>query len=316
VQDLDSTAQHDYRLHHISIRAGATAFHKKQNSKWGDTVVVARRNWLNGSVRATAIYVALGRIRTLAVTVLALALGACSQGRTRIDQTYFLAVPSDTNINYFRVRVHALTYLGVADFRSGWFPAEAVDTLYGDVSNKGATEAFQLKKQLREKYDAAILKATGGYLDAASDLKTPSAVLQAWLLAERRVRAVAGAETPLPVGAVEIEYNPGGGIATFHSGEKLVLVLASNPDTVIDAISVISRDVQTGATVKNLADVFRQQSANDVATTEARNESRSKSDALIADRLGTVSDLLKADPKRGDLIREIESLRILVENLR
>jgi hypothetical protein len=279
-------------------------------------VVVARRNWLNGSVRATFVDVAFGRSRTLAIAVLALVLGACSNARTRVDQTYFLAVPSETNINYFRVRVHALAHLGVTEFRSGWFPAEAVDSLYGDISNKSPTDAFLVKKQLREKYDAAILKATGGYLDAASDLKTPSAVLQAWLLAERRVRSVAGVETPLPVGAVEIEYNPGGGIATFHSGEKLVLVLASNPDTVIDAISGVSRDVQTGATVKSLADLVRQQSANDVASTEARNESSSKSDALIAARLGSVSDLLKADPKRGDLIREIESLRILAENLR
>jgi hypothetical protein len=251
-----------------------------------------------------------------AAALLALNLDACSLGRTRIDQTYFLAVPSDTNVNYFRVRVHGESVLGVTDFRSGWFPADAVDSLYGDASQKGATEAFRLKEQLKERYDAAILKATDGYLNAAADPKTSQAVLQSWLLAERHVRATAGADAPLPSGAVEVEYDPGRGLTTLHAGEKLVLVLASDPDTVIEAISAFSRDVQTGATVMNLADVIRQQSANDVATTEARNESRAKTDVLIAQRLSAVSDLLKTNPKRADLTREIESLRILVENYR
>jgi hypothetical protein len=279
-------------------------------------VAVAIRNWLNGFVRTSGFPAVSTLILAAAVTLLGAGLSACSLGITRIDQTYYLAVPSESNINYFRIRVHGSAQLGVTDFRSGWFPADAVDSLYGDASQKGATEAYRLKEQLKAKYDAAILKTVDSYLNAAVDPKTSEAVLQSLLLAERRVRATAGTETPLPPGAVEIEYDPGRGIATLHAGEKLVLVLASDPDAVIEAISAFSKDVQTGATVMNLADVVRTQAANDVAATEARNEFRSKTDALIAQHLGSVLDLLKTNPKRTDLTREIDSLRILVENYR
>jgi len=279
-------------------------------------VIVSGSIWLNGFIWRIASVPKRGRLAWSTAALVVLGLNACSLGRTRIEQTYFLAVPSDKNVSYFRVRISGNAVLGQTEFRSGWFPGDAVDSLYGDTSQNGATEAYRLKEQLKAKYDAAILKTTEGYLNAAADPKTGADIIQSWLLAQRRVRATAGTETQLPQGAVEIEYDPGRGLTTLHAGEKLVLVLASDPTTVIEAISAFSKDVQTGATVMNLADVIRQQSANDVATTEARNESRAKSDALIAQRLGTMSDLLKTNPKRADLIREIESVRILLENYR
>jgi hypothetical protein len=279
-------------------------------------VTIARRSWLRGLDLARAGCTSSTLPSLISAIAIVLGLSACSTGTTKIDQKYFLAVPSNTNVNYFRVRVRGESILSVTDFRSGWFPADAVDSLYGDVSQNGATEAFRVKEQLKAKYNAAILKAQDGYLAAASDPKTDPAVLQSWILAEHRVRATAGSEAPLPAGAVEVEYDPGRGITTAHAGEKLVLVLSSDPTSVIEAISAFSNDVQTGATVLNLADVMRQQSSNDVATTEARNAAKAKTDALIAQRLGALSDLLKTDPKRPDLVREIESLRMLLETYR
>jgi hypothetical protein len=233
-----------------------------------------------------------------------------------MKQTYYLAVPSDKNINFFRVRVEADVKLGEASFKSGWFPAAAVDNLYGDTSQQGAVEAFRVQEQLKGKYDAAILKTTEGYLNAAQDPTSSADLVQSWLIAQRRVRAAAGAETPLPLGAVELEYGPGKTLATPHAGQKLVVVLSSDPTSVIEAISTFSRDVQTGATVMKLADVVRQQAANDIAVTEARNDARDKSDALVAEHISTLIELIKKEPQRADLLRELESLRILLETFR
>lgn len=273
--------------------------------------MIARRTWLG----ANHAHYALQHYALFAIVAIIL-LAGCSMGTTRVNQQYFLAVPSSTNVSYLRVRVEGESLLSVTDFRSGWFPADAVDSLYGDVSQNGATEAFRLKEQLKAKYDAAILKAQDGYLAAAADPKTDPAVLQSWILAERRVRATAGSDAPLPAGAIEVEYDPGRGITTAHAGEKLVLVLSSDPSSVIEAISAFSSDVQTGSTVLNLADAIRQQSSNDVAATEARNAAKARTDALISARLGVLSDLLKTDSKRADLTRELESLRLIVETYR
>jgi len=251
-----------------------------------------------------------------AAAIAVLALSGCSLGRTSARQTYFLAVPSGENINYFRIRVDAQAKLGETSFKSGWFPADAVDSLYGDAGKSGVTEAYRVQEDLKAKYNAALVHTTEGYLAVAQNPKSDPADIQSWLVAQRRVRAMSGAETPLPSGAVEIEYNPSGSLATRHAGEKLVLVLASDPDTVIGAISAYSKDVQTSATVMRLADVLRQQSANEVETTEARNAARTKSNATIVQGIDALTQVLKTNPGREELTREIEALRLQLENVR
>jgi hypothetical protein len=235
-------------------------------------------------------------------------------GRTTVDQTYFLAVPSDSNLNFLRIRVHADGELGESNFRSGWFPADAVDSLYGDVSDKGATDAFRIREQIKSKYDAAALKALDGYLAVADDAKADPALVQSWLIAMRRVRVTASEDSPLPRGAQEVEYDPGRDVTTFHAGEKLVLVFSSDPTNVIAAISSFSSDVQTSATVQDLADVIRQRSSNEIVSLEAQNSAKAKTDSLIGQRLDALSSFLKTNPKQSDLSRELEALRILLEN--
>jgi hypothetical protein len=242
--------------------------------------------------------------------------GCAFLGRTRIAQEYYLAVPSGDDINFFRVRVDASTVLGDTAFRSGWYSAIAVDNLYGNVSEKDAVQTYQMREALASQYDAAIKRTTEGYLSAAADPQTKPEVLQSWLLAQRRVRATAGSETPLPQGSTEIEYNPGQGLATMHAGEKLVLVLSSDPGAVVEAINTFSKDVQTGATVMKLADVIRQREANDIAVSEARNEARTRSDGLIGKRIAVLEEFLKTSPNRTELAREVDALRIIVENYR
>lgn len=240
----------------------------------------------------------------------------CSTGPTQIEQAYYLAVPSGDNVNYFRIRVHATTKFGETSFRTGWYPAAAVDSLYGDTGKSGITEAYRVQEELKDKYNAAILQTTSGYLTAAQDPKTDPAVLQSWLTAQRRVRAVASGETPLPPGAMEMEYNPGEGLTTAHADEKLVLVLASDPDAVIGAISAFSKDVQTSATVMRFADVLRQQTTNEVESMEARNEVQAKSNAMLVQAIDSLSAVLNDNSKSKQLVLEIEALRLMLENVR
>ena len=125
-----------------------------------------------------------------------------------------------------------------------------------------------------------------------------------------------GPETVLPTGAVEIEYDPGANLALRHAGEKFVFVLSSNPDEILNPITRFAEDTKTSATVLRLADVIRAQAFNQVATTEAQNAAMKNMDNLIVQRIDVVLDMLENDPTRDDLVREIEALRILVENLR
>lgn len=258
-----------------------------------------------------------GRLVFAACASLALAAaGGCSMGRTSVRQTYFLAVPSGKNFNYYRIRVDAQTRLGETGFRAGWFPTDAVDSLYGDTSKTGVTEAYRIQEDLKAKYNAAIVHTTEGYLNVAKDPNADPAVIQSWLVAQRRVSAVAGSETPLPAGAVEMEYNPSRSLVLRRADEKLVMVLASDPNAVVSAISSFSKDVQTSATVMRLADVLRQQTVSDIERQEAQNAARGKLDATLVHGIDQLLEALAGNPGRDQLTREIETLQLLLENAR
>src|SRR5262249_44742893 len=200
--------------------------------------------------------------------------------------------------------IEAETRLGETGFKSGWFLADAVDSLYGDASKTGITEAYRVQEDLKAKYNAAIVHTTDGYLNVAKDPKTDPAVIQSWLVAQRRVRAVAGNETPLPAGAVEMEYDPSGPLVLRHADEKLVMVLSPDPDAIIGTISAFSKDVETSATVMKLADVLRQQTASDIEIQEARNAARSKLDTTVVQGIDQLTKVLATKPSRAELTRE------------
>ena len=245
----------------------------------------------------------------------ALAVAGCSLGITRINHSHYLAVPSEQNVNYFRIRVNGHTKLGKTSYRSGWFPAAAVDSLYGDASKSGASEAYKLEEDLKNKINERILSTAEGYLDAAADPKSDPDLIEAWLVAQRRVRAFPGDGVPLPAGAVEIEYEPGANLALRHSGEKLIFILSSDPDEVVGAINNFSQNAETGATVLRLADVIRQHGVGEVAAMEARNAERAKTSAALVNRITSLEAAVPG-ASREELTREVESLRILLDNLR
>ena len=288
--------------------------HQQQNRLEGVGLRIARWIWPKGFLPPQGSSRRLGVAASAAAW--AITLSGCSLGVTRVQETHFIAVPSHENVNYFRVRIEGSATLSKTKFRSGWFPAEAVDSLYGSADESSVSQAYKVRNEIKDRYNAAISSATQGYLDAAANPNSKPEVIEAWLSAQRRVRATAGTEVALPRGATEIEYDPASNLTVRHAGEKLVFALSSNPDDVLGAIANFSKDAEVGATVLQLADVVRQQSVNDVATTEARNEARSKLDAVLVDHIDATLKAIEGAPTAQDLQREVDSLRLILESVR
>ena len=255
--------------------------------------------------------------RLLAIISLALSslVGCVSSGPMDLQEVSYLAVPSGNNINFYRITVIGDTDYGESNYNSGWFPAEAVDQLYGSSSDTNAGDVIKTQEDIQRLYNSAILETTRNYLDAAKNHNKSEAVIQKHLIAQRRVRAIAGDGIELPEGAVEVEYDPSRNLVVRHTGQKRVFVLASDPDKVINSISRFAGDQKTSATVLRLADVVRQQNQNSVDEANAQIAVEQQTNSLIVSQINAALEKLKdANLSQADLLTEVEALVLLVEN--
>ena len=95
-----------------------------------------------------------------------------------------------------------------------------------------------------------------------------------------------------------------------------MFVLSSDPDEVIGKLRAFAADKDTSATILRLADVVRQQSANEVVEAEKKAESSRRLDALVARQLdGAIERLGEGSLSRDALLQEAQALRILVETV-
>ena len=242
-------------------------------------------------------------------------LGGCQRGPMKIRQVQYLAVPSGDNTNYYRIRVSANTYLGKSEFRSGWFPADAVDALFGDVSEPGSTDALKVRQDIKKAIDAKLLAATNAYLEVAVDPDAPPEKLAKRLAALRAVRTVESDATPQPPTGIEMEYDPRQSLVMRHAGEKLVFVLSSDPDEVIGIIANFADNQRTGLSVQRLGEVIGQQTTNQVFEDEALIQARADGDAYLHDQIEVLLGLLDGEPSlaKADLIQHIDTVRAAIE---
>jgi len=251
-----------------------------------------------------------------ALTVVVLSVSGC--GNMLIEEVYYLAVPGENNTNYYRIRVEAEARQGVAEYRAGWFPAETVDQLYGGSLEPDSAAAYRTREDLRGMYDEAIKQTMEGYLSAAKDPNASPEVIGNWLKASRRVRSAASDGVALPPGAIEVEYDPAASLTLRHSGEKLVLMLSSDPSKVIEAMKNFTQSEKTGASVLRLADLVKQQAGNRVVEAEAENSTSRKIDLQIASQLDELITLLESGGKslnRRSLLSEISATLQFVEDV-
>ena len=104
-----------------------------------------------------------------------------------------------------RVTVSANTVLSEAEFRQGWFPANAVDALFGDVSQKSGADAARVRNDIRGEIDAALTRAYKAFLAEVTKDEPDHDVVRERLKAIERVR-LAPASDALASGARLIEY--------------------------------------------------------------------------------------------------------------
>lgn len=259
------------------------------------------------------------RITKVLSCAAALAAGGC--GTMELKGTEYFAVPSGDNTNYYRMRVWARTQLGKADYRSGWYPADAVDALFGDVSAEGAVNALAARRDIENAISASVESTTRAWLDEAAKPAPDPEHLAGLMEARRRVVAA-----PLPgsgdpgdralARTLEIEFNPAAGVVTRHADEKRVFVLASNPDEVIGRIKAFAEDEKTALAVADIGTVIRESAEAEAAADEARAAVRKAADGAAATQARTSAETVRTtlagvqDPadRRRQLLAEIDRL--------
>ena len=243
-------------------------------------------------------------------------LSACSTGPLNVREQYFIAVTNGRDTNYFRLTVSAGTTLGNAELRQGWFPANAVDSLFGDVSDEGGPRAVVVRETMRKQIDNAAVKTNEAYLNAASSPEASTEQLDKLLLARNRVLLAPKADANAPDlqhGQI-IQYDPGRGLLVTRSDEKLVFVLGSDPDQVIGAIAGFAEEEKTAATVLKLTDALVQQRRNELAGRGAASQVSADADALIGRQLTAASAAIEGST-RDQAIERLDILLSLVRAL-
>jgi len=233
-----------------------------------------------------------------------------------VQETYYLAVPGQENTNYFRIKVSG-SAPGVAKYNAGWYPADAVDQLFGKVDDGSESSAKQTADSIRTSYNEAILSATQNYLAIAKEPTTSSEDLANHLAAIRRVRATAGDEVSLPNGAVEIEYDPMASIALRRAGGKLVFVLSAKPSESINVIQEFAVSKETSSSILRLGDLIKQRSQNELSELQAENKGNTALNGLAVGEIDELLILIDAEspPESTEIEVGVETLRMLVENL-
>lgn len=255
----------------------------------------------------------LGLVRLVCIVTACTVLQGCSMGKTQFKEDYYLGVPSGRNTNYFRITVTGDARLSETSFRSGSFPADIVDSLYGDTSKAGVADTYKLQDDIKKKINESLLKAWTAYLEVASNPDSEPARIEAHLATLRRVRSAPGDEIALPKGAVEMEYSPDQNLVLRGSGQKLVFVMSSDPDNVIQAITTFSQDVETSTSVLRLADLVQQRAIGDLVDLEAKIEGRHAQNPVFAAEIDNLRELSEGDATQAELVAAIEALRSILD---
>lgn len=249
------------------------------------------------------------RVIRLGFSAAALAIFAgCTTGPMDIQNVHYYAVKNRENTNYYRLRITAHTQLGIAGYREGWFPATAVDKLFGDVSASGDSSTSAAKDTIRKAYDDAVTAATKAYLDLAVNPDTPADKLKAAYEARIKVLTFPNTFNPVfPPGSGEIAYDADRGVAVPHSDEKLVIILSSDPDGVVGSIAAVAQDEKTAQTINNLGALMSQRSRADQAAAGARNDVQKQQVYAIRQAVVTAEKAVRPDAPAtaptGDALR-------------
>ncbi len=209
----------------------------------------------------------LNLLRTLLNGVFLLIIAGC--GTMKFSETHYYAVEDESNTNIYRLKITGKSVLGEAKYQSGYFPASAVDRVFGNVKGNGGTAELQAHETLITEIRNATLITTQHYLKIASNPESTDEDIQKALNARRNILAYPSLSSGAPANTRIIDYNPSRSLVLKNSDSKMVYVFSSNPDNVIGNIKNFAESDQTALAVSRLAQVTSQQTRNDVAEKEA-----------------------------------------------
>lgn len=247
--------------------------------------------------------------------VAALALGGCSMGRLEVDEVYYLKLTNGTDSAYTRVKVKGTTFLSDAKYRAGWFPAEAVDTVLGNVGADTTGKTRAARDEMRDQLITAMKQAQVNFLAVALKPDASEAEMRVALRSWARTRLAPTGNDPAVEGAIIVEYNPAQGLETFRSDEKLVFVLSANPDTVISSISRIANDNETKAAIQRFANVIVEQAKADVEAKKATAGVAAKADVFLAAQVDALAQAMDNKADRDAVVRQTDALLSLLRGV-
>ena len=235
-------------------------------------------------------------------------LTACTTGPMRLHEVHYYAVPDGTHTNYYRLKVFACTSLGDAQYRSGWFPANAVDSLFGGVTADDNASAYEARRGIEKQILDKIIATNEAWLDEASKPNPDEEKLIELMQARRRVLAYPRIEgEPFP-GAMEIQYNPAKGVAILRADEKLIFLLSSNPNEVVGNIANFAENEKTVSSVNQLGTIIAERVKADIAAEEAVENINKKAGTLIDSQISSTLTVLEGKVTKLQAINEIDTL--------
>lgn len=188
--------------------------------------------------------------KRLFLAIAALGIGGCQQfGQVDLREQYYLGASNGTEMVYYRVTIQADTFLANMQFRQGWYPAYAVDQLFGDVSDNGVVETLSARDEIRKQIDEKLKEARTRYLEVAADPDSSNSEVEAALRAVMRVRLDASPSLLDSDGILDkthlIEYDPDADLSTRRAGHKKIYLLSADPNQVIQELQRLAADTDT-----------------------------------------------------------------------
>jgi len=238
--------------------------------------------------------------------------GGCTTGPMRIGETWYYKVSNGTNANYFRLTVNADTQIGVSEYRSGFFPARSVDSLFGEVSSRSGLDALKTREEIEKLINTNVFKTTKAWLEAAANTNSTDADFERLGKARKRVLEYPGPEVLQE--CTQMDYNPITGLVQFHSDEKLIFLLASDPNEVIGKIANFTESDETVMSINRLAGTVMQYRTEETAARKAGFEAKKDTDAVIYQALQySLQVMTNLTTTSARAISEIDVLLPLVE---
>ena len=213
-------------------------------------------------------------------------------GQTRIHETHLLqARDAQNNIAYYRVNIKGSANLAKSDYRAGFYDAEALDAVMGEISE----QAQPLDANFNRKRQEAVAKLQHDYYQALQDPNTNDEELKGYQ--RRFARALMA-----PYEIVEES-----GIEMSRPREKWAVIFSADATAVEEAMAEFVEGRDSVETVYAAVAALRRDAFIDVAATKNQQESSVLGIAAIKEQVeGLIEDPSNPTlPERNEQIRRL-----------